>query len=385
MVRASDGATWIADSGCSRLIRIAPDGTPSVFRLPTTRPRSARRRRGGRRLVRRSAHAGARRPVTSTGASRAWPASRTERHRRGGRAGRQRLVRLRSLRARSRPTGRCLQLHARADPRQRLAFDPAGGLWLASAGAARADLARASRRALRRHAASPHMRPAWKRTVSLAPYGAGSASRSANRPRSRSTASSRLQGQRRRAGAADAARPGRRAVSAPGEAAARAQAPARRGQASRDRPVRDVTDGEGNIGSIGGEVRVTRLGRRGRSRDACDWRRAGGSRRGRARPLGSRIAVLVAGPDGGAWVLVERGGGANAIGRAMRRRPLPHDRGRRGARRARDRSGRAGVVRRARAISAPTAPGRSRAATLPAGGPRLDRCSRPGRTARCGP
>jgi streptogramin lyase len=33
MARASDGAAWIADSGCSRLIRIAPDGTPAVFAL----------------------------------------------------------------------------------------------------------------------------------------------------------------------------------------------------------------------------------------------------------------------------------------------------------------------------------------------------------------
>ena len=33
MARASDGAVWIADSGCSRLIRIAPDGTPAVFAL----------------------------------------------------------------------------------------------------------------------------------------------------------------------------------------------------------------------------------------------------------------------------------------------------------------------------------------------------------------
>jgi virginiamycin B lyase len=33
MERASDGAAWIADSGCSRLIRIAPDGTPQTFAL----------------------------------------------------------------------------------------------------------------------------------------------------------------------------------------------------------------------------------------------------------------------------------------------------------------------------------------------------------------
>jgi virginiamycin B lyase len=33
MARASDGAAWIADSGCSRLIRIASDGTPASFAL----------------------------------------------------------------------------------------------------------------------------------------------------------------------------------------------------------------------------------------------------------------------------------------------------------------------------------------------------------------
>ena len=33
IARASDGAVWIADSGCSRLIRIAPDGTPAAFAL----------------------------------------------------------------------------------------------------------------------------------------------------------------------------------------------------------------------------------------------------------------------------------------------------------------------------------------------------------------
>jgi streptogramin lyase len=33
MTRASDGAAWIADSGCSRLIRLAPDGVPAIFAL----------------------------------------------------------------------------------------------------------------------------------------------------------------------------------------------------------------------------------------------------------------------------------------------------------------------------------------------------------------
>ena len=34
MQRASDGAVWVADAICSRLIRIAPDATPQTFTLP---------------------------------------------------------------------------------------------------------------------------------------------------------------------------------------------------------------------------------------------------------------------------------------------------------------------------------------------------------------
>ena len=66
--------------------------------------------------------------------------------------------------------------------------------------------------------------------------------------------------------------------------------------------------------------------------------RSRGARAVAARPAGAAEVARVhygcdasrrsvAAPDGGAWVLVERGGGANAIGRAQRRRDaLPHGR-----------------------------------------------------------
>jgi streptogramin lyase len=177
MTRASDGAAWIADAGCSRLIRIAPDGTPATFALrddeaPFTLAPDAT---GGvwfaqvatpvrlghvdvsgtiTRLRPSSKH-GAATDVAVGPDGSAWFAF-----------GSCALGRI--------PPGGTFAFTPTPVPAQQLAFDPAGGLWLASA----ARLVHTTPAELQRGSCddrSPvaRLRPAFRRAVTLAQLRSG--------------------------------------------------------------------------------------------------------------------------------------------------------------------------------------------------------------------
>jgi virginiamycin B lyase len=172
MERASDGAVWIADSGCSRLIRLAPDGTPASFALRDdeapfvlapdaaggvwfaqvrTPVRIGHADVGGAitRLRPASRH-GAATDVAVGPDGSAWFAFAS-----------CALGRI--------PPGGTFAFTPAPIPAQRLAFDPAGGLWLASAArlvhATPAELARGS---CDDEAPDVRLRPAFRRSISLA-------------------------------------------------------------------------------------------------------------------------------------------------------------------------------------------------------------------------
>jgi streptogramin lyase len=133
MERASDGAMWIADIGCGRLIRIAPGGTPATFRIgaeaspgrlaadaaggvwfaETREPVVGHVDSGGRVTRVQVRHGRTPTDVAVAPDGSAWFAFR-----------RCALGRL--------TAGGTLALLPAPIPVKRLAFDPAGGLWLAS-------------------------------------------------------------------------------------------------------------------------------------------------------------------------------------------------------------------------------------------------------------
>ena len=125
----SDGAVWIAELLCERLIRVAPDGTAKIVADEFSGRSIAGDLAGGMWFVGRRPGS----PGTSTPpAGHATRARRRERARRGGRARRRRLVRARPLRARARAPRAAPTIRPAPVPASELAFDPAGGLWLAS-------------------------------------------------------------------------------------------------------------------------------------------------------------------------------------------------------------------------------------------------------------
>jgi hypothetical protein len=131
MARAGDGTVWIADTGCSRLIHLSADGTPTVIDLPDQLPKSVAGDAAGGAwfsdrtdaigghvdgaghvtYVRHGDDHGAGVAVAPDGA--AWFA-----------LGRCRLARVA-------PDG-SLTLEPSPLPATSIAFDPSGGLWLAS-------------------------------------------------------------------------------------------------------------------------------------------------------------------------------------------------------------------------------------------------------------
>ncbi len=163
---------WILDDGtCRRLLRIAPDGTRSVFPISgedrvegLTADRSGGMWFSGYTDAPWIGHVDTR-DVPALGAPGAGPA---DRHRRGPR--RRRVPRVRTLRAHPRRAGRHTVVpNAAPIPATKLAFDPAGGLWLASSTGScmrrrrRWPAAPATTR--RRRSGSP---PRLRRTVRLA-------------------------------------------------------------------------------------------------------------------------------------------------------------------------------------------------------------------------
>ena len=261
MARASDWAMWIADSGCSRLIRITPDGTPSVFRLADDEApfALAADAEGGVWFaeVRTPVRVG---HVTSTGAiTRLKPASRhgAPTDVAVGPDGSAWFAFNRCVLGRVPPGGAFSYTHAPI-PASFLAFNPAGGLWLASP--ARLVLTSPTRLGGRCDDTPPRptMQPAWKRTVRLAAVRRGFRIAVGEPaavevigffPGSKDNVGEQVQ----------------RTLHDPG--AVRYRLPAKRLRelkrqlAAGKRPeidlFADVIDVEGNIRSIGGEVRVT--------------------------------------------------------------------------------------------------------------------------------
>ena len=136
MQTAADGAVWIADGGCSRMIRLAPDGTAAVHELADDeRPLTLAPDRAGGiwfsgdSIETRVGH------IDAAGTIRRWPTPERYGPARAiavGPDGTAHLAFARCVLGRVAP-GRPLGFAAAPIPVRHLAFDPGGGLWLASA------------------------------------------------------------------------------------------------------------------------------------------------------------------------------------------------------------------------------------------------------------
>ncbi len=136
MQAAADGAVWIADGGCSRMIRVAPDGTAAVHELADDeRPLTLAPDRAGGiwfsgdSIQTRVGH------IDAAGTIRRWPTPERYGPARAiavGPDGTAHLAFARCVLGRIAP-GRPLGFAAAPIPVRHLAFDPGGGLWLASA------------------------------------------------------------------------------------------------------------------------------------------------------------------------------------------------------------------------------------------------------------